>query len=219
MTRIAHTQSLRRGYATVAATSLVSLLALGPGPCDAADDIPAPARQRYAGEVLVASHPEGWELADHARTGFQEMREYLPVGQTVKQWTEMLTVTIWHGITDLAPEDVQDQLDRIGVAACPGQVNKRLFNSEERGYRIAVSVDVCGKYAETGMGEITMFKVIRGRDSLYQVHRSLRVPAFEVGPELPMSSQQFKAWAEFFRTQVFVCDTRIPDSCPADLRP
>ena len=113
-----------------------------------AADEPPPARalKRYGGEVLVAAHPQNFELAFQDRKGEMEMTEYIPIGQTLEQWTEMITVIIFHGLTGKAPGEFQAHMDRSGQAACPGQENVRLFEGEERGYRVTLSLDMCGKF-------------------------------------------------------------------------
>lgn len=215
---------LIRGFSRVFAYLLRAtaggLLACLSGISQAADEQPpARALKHYGGEVFVAVHPQNFELAFQNRRDKREMTEYIPIGQTLEQWTEMITVIIFHGVTGQAPGEVQAHMDRSGQAACPGQENVRLFEGEERGYRVTLSLDMCGKFAESGLGEITLFKLIQGRDSFYQVQRALRVPPFVIGSSRPMTSAQLAEWTAYFKAQVYVCDTRVAGSCPLGLRP
>ena len=212
--------AIPRVFAYLKHATASGLLVFLLGASQAADEKPPPpALKRYGGELIVAGHPKNFELAFQNRRGITEMTEYIPIGQTVEQWTEMITVTIFHGVTGRSPGEVQAQMGGSGHAACPGQETATLFEGEERGYRVALSLEMCGKFAESGLGEITLSKIIQGGDSLYRVHRSLRVPPFVVGSSRPMTSAQLAEWMAYFKTQVYACDIRIVGSCPPGLRP
>lgn len=183
-----------------------------------ADDRPAAGRRPgNLGERLVYALPPGWELAYQARADNHELKEFLPVGHSVDSWTEMLTVSIHYGAKDGDPDALLTETGRQSRVACPSQWRFKVFSGEENGYRTAVQYEQCGLYLESGMGEISLFKMIQGRDSLYMVVHARRLPAFRVRVDQPQSTAQFEAWLRHFRAGVFVCDTRIAGSCPADL--
>lgn len=166
-----------------------------------------------ASEQLFILPPKGWVVGYHETKGNIDVTEVLPSGQTLKNWSEMLTVQIIGGMAGKSAQDVlKDQLEVV-KNACEdigaGQVNLAM----ENGFETAMRAVACPKSKQWGDGELSLYKVISGRDRAYVVWRSWRGPAFDK-EHLPVPAEVTTEWLAFMR-QVMLCDTHDPQhACP-----
>ena len=56
------------------------------------------ASAQLADENLLVAVPPGYKVGYRVERGNMVMNEMVPAGQTVENWTEMLTVQIFHGV-------------------------------------------------------------------------------------------------------------------------
>jgi hypothetical protein len=128
----------------------------------------------------------------------------VPVAQTVKDWTEMVTVQVFHDLK-ATPEQFKARIDKEGPAACAGIESNPVAQGDENGYAYMVWLQSCPLNKATGRPEITWFKAIAGNDSFYVVQL-----AFKAWP----SKDQITSWMHYLGS-VKVCDTRLPQrACP-----
>jgi hypothetical protein len=165
------------------------------------------------GEQLFVLPPKGWTVAYHDAKGNVDVTELLPPGQTLKAWTQMLTVQLVSGHADKSPQDVLKAQVEVVKNACEdigaGQVNLAV----ENGYETALRAIACPKTKQWGDGELSLYKAIVGKDRTYLVWRSWRGPAFDKA-NLPVPAETTQEWLAFMR-QVVVCDSRDPRrACP-----
>ena len=132
------------------------------------------------------------------------MSEMVPAGETVNNWTEMVTVEIFHELKT-PPEKFRDTLRQRWIAACPGGSGADVKSGKENGYPVLVWLLDCPNNPETGKPEMTWFKAIAGNDSFYLVQK-----AFKFKP----AKDQIDHWMAYLKS-VAVCDTRIAGrGCP-----
>jgi hypothetical protein len=178
--------------------------------------------QQMAGEQLFVPPPKGWKVGFHERKGNLEVTELLPADQTVQDWSEMLTVQVVSGKPTKQPQEVlRDQMVEI-EKSCEdigaGQVNL----SVENGYDTALRAIACTRSKQWGKGELSLYKVLSGRERLYVVARSWRGEPF-AKDHLPVGSETTREWLAFMQ-QVLLCDSRdashpCPDSHAAGTSP
>ncbi len=155
-------------------------------------------------ENLLVQIPPGYAVGYRVERGAMLMNEMVPEGQTVNNWSEMVTVQIFHGLKS-SPEKFRDTLQQRWIAACPGGSGADVTNGTENGYPVQVWLLDCPKNPGTGQPEITWFKAIAGNDSFYLVQK-----AFKFKP----SKEQIDRWMAYLKS-IAVCDTRIPGrGCP-----
>lgn len=170
--------------------------------------------QQNAGEQLFVPPPNGWKVGFHDRKGNVDVTEVVPAGQTVTEWSEMLTVQVISGKPSKAAQDVlKDQLVDI-QNACEdvgaGQANLGV----ENGYETALRAVACTKSKQWGKGELNLYKVLVGRDRIYIVSRSWRGEPFQKD-RLPIPPEKTAEWLGFMQ-HVVVCDSRDPKHpCPS----
>jgi hypothetical protein len=162
------------------------------------------ASAQLAGENLLVAMPPGYKIGYRVERGNMVMNEMVPAGQTVDDWSEMVTVQIFHGLK-APPEKFRDALQQRWIAACPGGSGANVLSGSENGYPVLVWLLDCPKNPQSGKPEITWFKAIAGNDSFYLVQK-----AFKFKPD----KQQVDRWMAYLKS-IAVCDKRIAArACP-----
>jgi hypothetical protein len=170
--------------------------------------------QQIAGEQLYVPPPAGWKVAYTNKQDNIEVTEVVPAGQNVQDWTEMLTVQVLLDKPVKSPEDIlkeqmadfQKECDDVGAGP--------IGPERENGYDTALRAIACTRSKQWGKGELSLYKVLRGRDRTYIVSRTWRGEPFDK-ERLPVSPDVTKQWLLFMH-QVVLCDSRdVQRPCPA----
>lgn len=156
-------------------------------------------------ENLIAAPPPGFKVGLRQTQNDVDITEWIPAGQTIKSWTEMLTVQTFHALK-VAPDRFMDDVERRWRAACPGAgFAQPLAKGAENGYPALIWILDCPRNPLSGQPEITWFKAMLGNDNFYVVQK-----AFKFTP----SKEQIDRWVGYLKS-VTICDSRLPDrACP-----
>jgi hypothetical protein len=166
---------------------------------------PAPSQSLLQAENLLFAPPPDFKVGYESNHDNRLMTEYVPAGQTVDDWTQMLTVQIFRGATVDSATFLQGVGKRY-MDACPGTTAKGIFTGNTNGYVVSMLQLNCPNNPGTGKPETTAFRIIKGNDALYSVQR-----AFRSEP----SSMELDEVMHFL-AKVTVCDTRSGDHpCPS----
>lgn len=156
-------------------------------------------------ENLILAQPAGFKVGYQSNRDDSAISEWIPEGQSVGSWTEMLTVQVYRGVK----VDAATFLQGIGKKwsdACPGSGGKGIFTGQTNGYAVSMLVLRCPKNSATGKPETTAFRVIKGNDALYSVQRAFRSDPSDAELDDVMH----------YLAKVSVCDTRAPEHpCPS----
>jgi hypothetical protein len=156
-------------------------------------------------ENLLFSPPKDFKVGYQASHGNSSITEWIPAGETVQDWTQMLTVQIFHG----ASVDAATFLQGVGkryMDACPGTTAKGIYTGQVNGYVVSMLLLKCPMNPATSKPETTAFRLIKGQDALYSVQRAWRA----------MPSDQDLDGVMRTLGKVTVCDTRTPQHpCPS----
>lgn len=156
-------------------------------------------------EVLVMKLPPGYTLDYQTRQGNMALSEWVPQGESVNNWSEMVTLMHFNGLKDVPPERFQAVLGKPWLEGCRGSQLSPVTQGREFGYPFSIWVQSCPSSPLTGKLEKTWFKAIQGNVHAYVIQKS-----FKFEP----SEQQVAQWLAFFRT-VVVCDSQTPGpQCP-----
>lgn len=159
---------------------------------------------QLANENLLVKLPAGYKVAFQNKQANVQMTELVPASEAVGNWTEMVTIQIFHGLKT-TPGQFRDRLEKRWLASCPGSEGQQIAKSAENGYQSLVWLLSCPRNPGTGKPEITFFKAVQGNDSFYVVQK-----AFKFTP----SKDQVTQWVGYLGT-VTVCDSRLRDrQCP-----
>lgn len=159
-----------------------------------------PASAQLTDENLLVAMPPGYKIDFRTERNNMVMNEMVPENETVENWTEMVTVQIFHGL-NVTPEAFKDNLQQGWMGACPDASGQTVASGDENGYAVLVWLLDCPRNPSTGKPEMTWFKAIAGNDSFYVVQK-----AFKFAP----SKEQVTRWMGFLKA-VAVCDSRLPE--------
>jgi hypothetical protein len=160
----------------------------------------------FQDENLLVPIPPGFQLGDQGQSGpGSDIAEYVPRGETVDQWSRMVTVQIFHNLKAFDPDRFAETIRDRGPASCPGEQGVLVKHGREHGYVYALWLFTCPLNPQTGKPETFYDKLISGADALYSVQYSFRSTLPRDAIPSTMS----------FLDSVSVCDARLPDrSCP-----
>lgn len=184
--------------------------------------LPLPAEAQGAklppGENILFSAPTGFKAAYQNRQGNQLLVEYVPNGESVEAWNEMVTLLIAFGVRNQNPTAVASNISQQWAKSCATAGMLGGSPQQEKDYPVTLATLSCVSPDPAQLGqkvplrkyELMTMKVIQGRDSLYIVQRAWHsdtVP-LKAGAMAPAGAEA--DWSTFFR-KIEVCDTRLPD--------
>ena len=160
-------------------------------------------------ENLLVRLPDGYKQGFSDRKDNMVINEFVPDGQTVEDWTEMVTVQIFFGMKGVTPAQFRARIEQLWSKACADASSHSIASAVEKGYATVVWMMNCPRNAQTGKLEITWFKALQGNDSFYVVQK-----AFKFDPP----KEQIVQWTLWLKG-VALCDTRLPErACPAGIQ-
>jgi hypothetical protein len=178
------------------------------GPLAPASREVAPAKTKgvLQEENILVSLPGGYKVDFQKRQGNLLMTEMVPEGESVQNWTEMITTQIFSGgVPQRTPEAFSRALGYLWMQSCQGAGVQHIRKGTENGYPFAFWMQTCPKNPMTGKPENAFLKAIQGSDSFYLVQK-----AWKYTP----SEEDIVTWTRFM-SAVRVCDSRIEGrECP-----
>lgn len=160
-------------------------------------------------ENLLVPLPKDWVQGSGSRKGDSTLMEYVPAGQTVQNWKQMITVQVLHGQGHVKPQAFLDKMTRIAKdeVVPDGFSTLALDGPTDPEYPTAGVMWLSEKVKSTGKGEITMIRVIQGKDALYLVQKAWRQAAFKNAEQMEVSEREMREGIEFL-WQARLVDTR-----------
>ncbi|MDI1284092.1 MAG: hypothetical protein PSV46_06835 [Reyranella sp.] len=160
----------------------------------------APSYAQLENENLLVGMPQGFKVGFQDSRNGMNMQEWVPAGETVQNWTEMITAQIFLQRADLDPVQFLATMAKQWAGACQGSKATPAATGKATGYASATMLLRCPLLASSGKPETTMIKAIKGNDSFHVVQRAVR--------SVPGEAQlaRTKAYLE----TVSVCDSRLP---------
>lgn len=167
----------------------------------------AGAQGEPAGERLLAEIPSGYELAHHQKADQGEIGEFIPKGETLEGWSEMITVQLLPAQNRNAK--FYETFESLVKQACVDGSTRVVATAEEGGYPVQVFMLVCPVNRQNNLGETTLIKSIEGKDKFYVVQKAWRTEKYKP-EEFPLTSEDITKWTQYLRS-VHVCDSRIKE--------
>jgi hypothetical protein len=93
-------------------------------------------------ENILVTIPDGYKMDSQRTTKDMLISEMVPVGQSVNNWTEMVTVQIFYRLR-VPPEQYKTRIDKVGVRLCPGSWSHSIAEGNENGYSTSVWYQNC----------------------------------------------------------------------------
>ena len=151
------------------------------------------------GENLLQKVPDGYKVDFTVKQKKLLVAEMVPESESVKNWTEMLTVQVFQGLRSTTPSQYQNRMQTTWSTGCKGFNSESIAQGSDNDYDYSVWLQKCPNNPGTGKAENTIFKAIRGSDNFYVVQK-----AFKFEP----SKKQLAKWTTYLET-VTVCDSRL----------
>ena len=145
--------------------------------------------QGGGGEVYIAGLPAGWTL------GFQESNEighhleWVPQGQPVKDWRDMIAFQLFPKLIDIEPDHFLVKMADHYAQSCDQVLATDIEGTPANGYPGAIRVLACTKNKVTGLGEITLFRAVMGQEAFYVAQRAWRMAPFSA-EAIPVTGEQ-----------------------------
>lgn len=146
----------------------------------------------YKNETLSVPIPNDWILGYQAQNENEIIREFVPKGQTVEKWTDMITIQIFTQLAKASPAEFIKRVAQESQKVC-SDFNGKMYSGSDANH--AMSLQSCTKYSKTGLGEITLLLAIRGKKALYLVQRAWRGPEFKLDKS-PLTDKQRAEWVK-----------------------
>ena len=154
-----------------------------------------PAAAAFINENLITTAPAGYHIGFQNKGDDGLITEWVPAGETVENWTEMVTVQVFYHLKT-SPEAFMSNLETRWLRSCPGADQAQpIANARENGYPTLVWLLSCPQNPASGKIEITWFKAVQGNDSFYVVQK-----AFRFAP----SKQQITRWVGYLKVRARV---------------
>jgi len=150
-------------------------------------------------ENLLFAPPSNFKIG--YRVDRNLMTDFVPSGETVDDWNEMLTVQVFRNLKDLTAAAFLQNVGGMYLKACPDTAKNEIVTGKVNSYAVSMLALKCPSNPKTGKPETTVFRAIRGKDALYVVQHAWKtVPSDGAKRAISTSS---------------VCDTRDPEHpCP-----
>jgi hypothetical protein len=100
------------------------------------------ARAELENENLLAKLPAGFKIDFQQKNKDMLINEMVPVGETVNNWTEMVTVQVFYNL-NATPDQFKGKMEAGMAAACPGSESHEIAQGDENGYPSIVWLQSC----------------------------------------------------------------------------
>lgn len=165
-------------------------------------------------EVLHFVVPNGSTVAHQASSTDIQIVEYLPTGQSLQRWTDMLTVLIMDRNTAPSIDTFFDRMTdtfRLGCAVEP--IVFAPVRSMDGSYPAGTQTVICGRSKKFGSGSVVIYKMIEGKYGFYQVQRAWNFPPATKSADILFTQAMRDSAAERL-APVRVCDRALEgDTC------
>ncbi|GAA0572517.1 hypothetical protein [Caenispirillum bisanense] len=130
-------------------------------------------------EVYGFAVPQRWEEVDRSRQQNVDMITFVPQGQSLQGWKDMIILQVYREMTALPAESLRERTVSALRAACDEASAGALQTGLSNNYPSAFWITACTRNSQSGQGEIAYFRSLQGNDNLYLVQRVWNTPPFD----------------------------------------
>lgn len=167
------------------------------------------AQPMFVDETLLAPMPDGFEVGHQQRAGSQQITEFIPNGETVHDWSAMVT----HLIFGNANKRLTIAIMADGIAGnfergCGARDAVKLNEGQVNGYAYEDWRIACPLNPQTQKPEVLHARFVMGNDALYVLQYAFRAEPSEDRAAIAMT----------YLASVLICDPRKGDlhPCPSE---
>lgn len=158
----------------------------------------APQNFTFGSSTLSVPIPDNWVKGFEDKNNLGSLLEFVPKGQTVQKWENMITIQNFTRLGRFGPEVFLKNLLTTSRDTCE-DYRGDLYTPEkpkQQKYPTAMAMQFCTKYSKTGKGEITLFKAIQTPNGLMVIQRAWRGEPFKL-TNVPIDEATRKQWLRF----------------------
>ncbi len=156
-------------------------------------------------ELFLMPMPKGWKQVSADEQYNIRTIQYVPEGQSLEKGDEMLRSMVFSFVRDAPLETFLALASRMPKDECQEVMTTPAAKGLINGYESVFATRFCTKNRKSGLGEITMFKVIQGKTALYIGERTWRIKPFDKDkPPVPIAT--YDQWTGYMRA-VLVCES------------
>lgn len=173
------------------------------------------------GGILIFKLVDDFEPAFQAQNAQQFIKEYVPEGETVKNWTRMVTVHAMRNGGKILRTN-QEIVETFGASrACTGHAFSRLISEENRDHGLSLTIFTsgCGENTSAayqdaigGTGEQNLIFMFRDPDHLQMLQYAERGKSFAENDE-PLGSEEIQALRASLGPVVFCVPADSSEAC------
>jgi hypothetical protein len=168
-------------------------------------ELPEQPNSTLENENLLTTIPSSFKVDFSDKQNNFVITEMVQEGESVNDWSTMITVEIFLGEKNTTPQQYQETLTERWFNACENSETYPLADGVENSYNFVLWQLYCPLNAATQKEEYTFLKAIQGNDSFYLVQ-----VAFRHEP----SDDEITQWMRYLK-EIQVCDSRIAEqACP-----
>jgi len=129
-------------------------------------------------QLLMLPSPKGFEPAFTDAKENSYIRESVLAGETVKKWSQMITVTGYRGIAsnpNASPKAIAEMISNGFRGVCPSSFNSVGPGDQKLdGYSAFITVTSCGTNPLENQSESTLIIALKGEKDIYTIQWSER---------------------------------------------
>jgi hypothetical protein len=164
-------------------------------------ELPEQPNSTLENENLLTTIPSSFKVDFSDKQNNFVITEMVQEGESVNDWSTMITVEIFLGEKNTTPQQYQETLTERWFNACENSETYPLADGVENSYNFVLWQLYCPLNAATQKEEYTFIKAIQGNDSFYLVQ-----VAFRHEP----SDDEITQWMRYLK-EIQVCDSRIAE--------
>ncbi|MFD2204928.1 hypothetical protein [Kiloniella antarctica] len=169
------------------------------------------------GEFFMAAIPDGWQALPRVTEVQQTSAEWLPMGQTVENWTDMITVQVFPGWAEGDVSVFLDELADIYKKNCEVSGATPPLKDQVNGFLTGFRLINCTRDLTRNSGEVSLFRALIGKNAAYLIQRVFRVPEFEIGAKPVTDEVMVKAFGSI--SSIGACQLNSQQYTCADWNP
>ena len=123
-------------------------------------------------EMLMGRPNSSFELGYENNTDEILMSEFVQKGETVQDWSQMITIQSFIGYRPETLESFATRFTQLVINECSTSDQKIIWSDVQYGYDSLVLAITCQENLNTGLPEWMLVKAIQGDDALYLVQKA-----------------------------------------------
>ncbi len=154
--------------------------------------------EKPEGEQLLFATPPGWHEAYADRVDNLSTTEYVPDGETVDDWQEMLTVQVLVDKPKADPDAILSAAVKHLYSECETYAAQPIELGGVGDYPTLGVMSMCGSSKEDSDGRFILLRGIAGDENFYLLQKAWRTEPFNPDEEEPpVDLDQRKFWLGF----------------------